>query len=262
MTISRLEISLSKRDRVHTSSSSKGNQIKWFKDGYWFKANDRGYEDIAEWAVSGVLSCSTVPKNMFIPYGLCSITEDTGRVYNGSYSKNFLGQGDSLVTIDRLLTRNGVDIDSLLKESSVDYKVVTVLSVVLRATGLNMTDYFRTLFTLDAFILNEDRHFNNIAVVYNPQTGYRLCPIFDNGLSLLSDIKDYDYYYSLAMNISSVHAKPFSKNFDKQFSYFGVGLQLNKGVLSSFISSNKEVLGRVTDVLKYQMNRYPSLCTG
>lgn len=41
---------------------------------------------------------------------------------------------------------------------------------------------------IDAFFLNEDRHTNNIAVQYNAADDtYALCPLFDNGLSLLAD---------------------------------------------------------------------------
>ena len=39
---------------IHTS---KGNQLKWFEDGYWFKADQFGYEGIAEAVVTYFLQC-------------------------------------------------------------------------------------------------------------------------------------------------------------------------------------------------------------
>ena len=47
------------------------------------------------------------------------------------------------------------------------------------------------LLEIDAFFLNEDRHANNIALLYNSRSGeYRLCPFFDMGLSLFADTFD------------------------------------------------------------------------
>ena len=37
--------------------------------------------------------------------------------------------------------------------------------------------------------MNEDRHMHNIAVLMKDDSTYRLCPVFDNGASLLSDTK-------------------------------------------------------------------------
>ncbi|HBM98351.1 MAG TPA: hypothetical protein DD413_02895, partial [Ruminococcus sp.] len=45
---------------------------------------------------------------------------------------------------------------------------------------------------IDAFFLNEDRHTNNIAIIRNPDTNvFSLCPYFDQGLSLLSDLEGF-----------------------------------------------------------------------
>ena len=70
---------------------------------------------------------------------------------------------------------------------------------------------------LDAFFLNEDRHTNNLAVIRNEKTkAFRLCPVFDNGLALLSDLNDYPLDKNLYDCIAHVGAKPFSSDFDTQ----------------------------------------------
>lgn len=257
MMISRLEIEVSKRERVLTSTTSKGNQIKWYKDGFWIKANKFGYEDIAEWAASAILRCSNLSPDMYVNYGLCKVIEDKSFHYNGCYSKNFLSKGDVLITIDDILLMAGIDVERLFLGTDLNLKVNTVVSVVSNFTGLDFGAYLRVVIPFDAFILNEDRHLHNLAVIYNKvYDRYKYCPIFDNGLSLLSDVDEYPQHRSIGMNISSVKAKPFSLSFDDQLKVVGSDFYLNRDMLESFILENETVLGRVSDVIRYQMERY------
>ena len=70
---------------------------------------------------------------------------------------------------------------------------------------------------LDCLTLNEDRHTNNLAVLRNEETKeFRLCPIFDNGLSLLSDLNDYPLTDDLYTCIERVQAKPFDSDHVEQ----------------------------------------------
>ena len=77
---------------------------------------------------------------------------------------------------------------------------------------------------IDAFFLNEDRHTNNIAVQYNvADDTYALCPLFDNGLSLLADTnindlsllyffavaRPHSYYKAMGVFLSSSSTKVF-----------------------------------------------------
>ena len=41
--------------------SSKGNQLKWEQDGWWYKADAFGYESLAEVVVSRLLAQSNIP---------------------------------------------------------------------------------------------------------------------------------------------------------------------------------------------------------
>ena len=70
---------------------------------------------------------------------------------------------------------------------------------------------------VDAFFLNEDRHTNNIAVIRNEDTKrFHMAPVYDNGLSLLSDIHDYSLSDDVYGCMSRVQAKPFDVDFDVQ----------------------------------------------
>ena len=44
---------------IHTS---KGNQLKWEQDGYWYKADAFGYESLAEVVCSRILLHSNLPR--------------------------------------------------------------------------------------------------------------------------------------------------------------------------------------------------------
>ena len=87
-----------------------------------------------------------------------------------------------------------------------------------RTTGLTGAgEYLTLLLELDAFFLNEDRHTNNLAVIRNEKTmEFRYCPIFDNGLALLSDLNDYSLDQDIYDCIGRVPAKPFSRFFEEQ----------------------------------------------
>ncbi|MGJ9382853.1 hypothetical protein [Salipaludibacillus sp. CF4.18] len=257
MAISRSEIRFSSIDRISTSVASKGNQIKWYKNGYWFKANDFGYEDIAEWVASAVLNYSSLDKSMYVDYGLCSATDDDSKRHRSSYSRNLIPKGSELITIHRLLTKSNISIDVIEnRKKSTEYKISFIIDKVYTITGIDLTDYLRTLITFDAFILNEDRHLDNIALLHNKNTGFSLCPIFDNGLSLLSDTKDYGYNKPLYVNIANVKSRPFSSDFDKQMKVLGPGLTIDGDGLMRFLDHEKETIGRVYDLLGYQIKKY------
>lgn len=148
-------------------------------------------------------------------------------------------------------------------------RITYTVDFVERTTGLkNVGHYITILLELDAFTLNEDRHTNNLAVIRNEKTReFRLCPIFGNGLALLSDTKDYPLSNDTYACISSVQAKPFDAAFDVQFDaaeelyglhlkfYFGrteISEMLSK--LTSLYDCN--TLARVETVLLEQMRKY------
>ena len=79
-----------------------------------------------------------------------------------------------------------------------------ILSFIKRYNFLNEIYH---MIIIDYFIMNRDRHGANIEVLYNYKTKeYRLAPLFDHGLSLLSpsylsaDIKAYDIFKNKRVN--------------------------------------------------------------
>lgn len=216
-----------RKDRFLLSSTSKGNQIKWFKDNKWLKADTMGYEGVAEALVSNL---EMFVENIdFVEYSLCVIDDyNDGEYinsYNGCVSDNFTNEDESVISVDRILTqyyRTARYADTITKLSGKDL-VSTVVNICSEITRISYNDimlYLSNMFKLDAVTLNEDRHLNNISFVKNINGTYRLAPIFDNGLSLLSDTQDYPMGYNLKSNMRKVKSKPFSSSFKKQIGYF------------------------------------------
>ena len=152
-------------------------------------------------------------------------------------------------------------------------------------TGLeNFGEYIAKTLEIDAFFLNEDRHTNNISLLYHVDTKeYRLCPFYDMGLALLADTRES---YPLQMDYfacrEQVKAKPFSRDFDEQLdaanTLYGCFLKFDffanrvadviEELKGQFLLSEEDVangiasgytlkeFNRVEDVLRYQASKY------
>jgi len=257
-------IQLNKENRVNSSTTSKGNQIKWrLGNGIWVKADSRGYEGLAESAASYVLSKSNI--HDYTHYAMHKVEED-GVIYNGCVSKDFLDYGEVLVTVWNLLRMNGINVNKDTKGMSTHELLVWTIEKVVGITRIvNFRMWLGKIIEFDALVLNEDRHFNNIAVIYNEyENKYRVMPVFDNGLSLLSDVIDYPMYRNISHNIRRVKSKPFSTNFDKQvkavIDICGQNLSIDKSVLDfntmDITVYDRKYIRRVEDVIRRQLNRY------
>jgi len=193
-----------------------------------------------------------------------------GKKFIGCHSTNFLNDNEMLVTLERLhrMYEGSSLAQHLWKFSTPLDRIKYTVSFVERITGLDdFGPYLTALLSLDAFFLNEDRHTNNMAVLYNEKTGeFRNCPIFDNGLALLSDLHDYPLGKDIYSCIKNVCAKPFSYSFIEQIeaanSLYGDQLQFEftkRDVIRyvNFLNGyyNDNILRRATDVIFEQMRR-------
>lgn len=107
---------------------------------------------------------------------------------------------------------------------------------------------------LDAFILNEDRHTNNILFLFDPKTeDWQLAPIFDHGLSLLSDVKDYPLSKPMSILKRQVKAKPFNSSFTKQLALYQGEPFINRALLLKKLGEAPYDLGRAKDVVLSQL---------
>ena len=190
--------------------SSRGNQAKWYRNGFWYKADHMGYEGLAEVVVSELLERSDVER--FVPYRPVRITYGVHE-RSGCYCRNFLQKGSFLIPLERLhRNHTGSGLAGKLSEGkTAEERLRYTVDFVESVTGLSgFGAYLAELIEIDAFFLNEDRHTNNIAVLYDPKTDrYSLCPYFDFGLSLLSDLEFFWPDGDPEKHMQRVSAKPF-----------------------------------------------------
>ena len=257
-----LVFSVKDEDLVSSEGTSKGNQEKWKKDGYWIKRNFLGYESLAEEVSSILMSCV---KNLnHVKYSRCKVSYKGITSDDYCCSKDFLNPGESIVNVGRLIK----SLDSNLYSNLVDLhsyeRAKKIIEFINMETGFNITNYLGNSIYLDSLILNEDRHLFNLALIKTNE-GYTECPVFDNGLSLLSDLREYPMNRKLIDNIVDCKSRPFSDSFSTQVRMFNeLGVPPLEVDFKSFYNridklkvSKKEedFLERCLDVLDYTSNK-------
>lgn len=250
--------------------SSKGNQLKFGIDNKWYKADFLGYEGAAEYAASKLLEQSNIVE--YVPYQLETIMYN-GNAFNGCVSDDFLQPGQRLITAERLYqSQYNKPVMEVIGQLPLRDRIQSFVENIRDFTGLeDFGKYLTTLLEFDAYILNEDRHFHNIAVIQNEDKSFSYCPVFDNGAAFLSDIRnDYPLEKSTYGLISEVAAKPFSKDFDKQVAccqeLYGMQFKLSSIDLSDTITKIKEFYGdkvysRICEINEHQKMMYPEFIT-
>jgi len=200
-----------------TNPVAKGNQLKFELNNVWYKADCLGYEGLIECLVSSLLQKTNIDN--FTIYKPACISYENQMSF-GCKSQNFIPENYRLLTIDELFTQElNLDVSKYIASMDIKDKIQFVVDNVKQLTGLNnFGQYLSKMLAMDAFFLNEDRHFNNIAVLYNIETKqYDYCPIFDNGACLFSDtFLNFPLENTIEQCYKDIQAKPFSISFDEQ----------------------------------------------
>ena len=205
-------------DRIaREGHTSKGDQPKWKRANNWYKADHMGYEALSEIIVSRLLSWADADN--FVLYHPVLIRH-SGKEVPGCVSQNFMRKGEMLIPFERLhraYEGHGLA-QTLARFDAVSDRIVYTVDFAERVTNLiGVGAYLTAILELDCLTHNEDRHTNTLAVLRNEETkAFRLCPIFDNGLSLLSDLNDYPLTDDLYACIERVKAKPFDQDHTEQ----------------------------------------------
>lgn len=261
------QIKLSEKEIIESANhSSKGNQPKWFVNDIWYKADHMGYEGLAEVVVSKLLAKTNITD--FVGYEPIKI-EFGYHNRSGCYSHNFLKKGYELIPLERLhRLYEKIGLGKKLQEfdNAKDRSKYTVDFVESVTNIKNFGEYLTAMLEIDAFFLNEDRHTNNIAIIRNPDTNeFSLCPYFDQGLSLLSDLDGFWLDGDTDKHIMRVTAKPFGtfgaqvaaaqelygKRLDIQFTMEDVNLIFEE--LKEYY--NIEILNRVNYIIEKQLDK-------
>ena len=194
---------------VIQEGTSEGTQVKYKKDGYWYKKDNRGNEGRAEYLVSKFMQFTTLQENEFISY-----EEGTINGKLGCRSKNFLDEEEELVTFYRLYYNEvGKDLSKVIANmNTMEERIEYVIRFIDQSCGLNIHAYLSKVLTLDMICLNEDRHLNNIAIL-EENGKYHYCPLFDNGEGLMLDNVKYPFDVETRGLMKHLRAKPFQCRF-------------------------------------------------
>lgn len=235
---------------VFQNGSSEGTQVKFRKDNFWYKKDSQGNEGLAEYLASGVLRYSNLKKNEFVEYEMGMIN---GK--GGCRSRNFLSNGWSVITFYRLYYNEfGKNLAEVIAGfDSMEERIEYVIRFIKQSCGLDVRDYLKKTLTLDMLILNEDRHLNNLAVIF-AEDHFKIAPVFDNGISLLTANKSVNWKFGLEDNVKRVIARPFCGSHEKMVRYLGVGLKIDYNKLYQWLT--KVPASREKDVLCFQLERY------
>lgn len=207
-------------DEKIAETSSKGNQEKWLDQGKWYKLDQFGYEALAETFTSMLLEHSNIERETpftFTRYQMERLYVH-GRERTGCSSDNFLGIRESIVTISHLFRKylGGSLADALGRLSSDKKRMAYLAEATAEITGLDQfPQYLTLLFEIDALVLNDDRHLNNIAVIARGSK-FAYCPIFDQGAGLLSNTMYCPMNIIPKTLIADAQARPFHTTFNRQ----------------------------------------------
>lgn len=205
-------------DCIISEGASRGNQHKFYKNGYWVKIdNPYCFEDLAEDFVSKFESCIVDFPYVEYKADIILYNEDE---YTGCYSYNTYNRNDIVfMSLRHLFKLYNIPLSIITRSENIRDNIVSVNKALLNLTGLNLLGYFGRLLMLDCLIINEDRHIMNLGVVYcSSDSKFYEAPCFDNGSSLFCTNWTYRKRKSLEENIKFAGsvARPFSKFYDKQ----------------------------------------------
>ena len=249
-------------DEKIAETSSKGNQEKWLEDDRWYKLDQFGYEALAETFTSLFLEQSNIESDTpfhFTRYRMEKLNVH-GRDRTGCSSANFLQPGQAIVTLSHLFRQHlGGSLKKRLECLPSDKKRIAYLAeTTAELTGLQeFPKYLTLLFEIDALVLNDDRHLNNIAVIY--QNGkFDYCPIFDQGAGLLSNTQLSPMDIMPKALIAALLARPFNTTFNRQMhtiqSLYGKQLHIPK-------FNRQELIDALQPLLPYYASRDRGIIT-
>ncbi len=174
----------------NSATTTKGTQLKYKKNDYFYKIDKSGREGLVEYLVTVLLECSTLKEEDYVHYEQCYINGKAG-----CRSHNFLKKNEEFVTIQSLFTKlTGKQnfADYLMTKRNAEERLNCILELVDKY-GISVfmfREYLNVLVQIDLLIANTDRHVHNYGVLLTENGGFRKAPIFDNGRALNTEKSD------------------------------------------------------------------------
>lgn len=258
---------------LNRASSSVGNQKK-FQDenGMFYKEDLLGYEGLSE-----VLSSRLARQTTLANYGVTeyhpTLAGENKRV--GCCSTTFNPNGYQEISLYKILiSRFNTDLKGVYRNYEETYDIVNftffdfIRELLYELYKYDILPWMTQLLKFDWLVLNEDRHFRNIAFLL-ADGKLQPAPLFDNGAALLSDLTSYPLGEDIDVCISQVAAKPFNSSFERQVraieEYGAQKLNFVTDVVELQITDltafyTESVISRAKNVLMSQMHKlYPNV---
>jgi len=219
--------------RNQTGLEHQGTKYKyWFDDGL-FKVGKVAGENWAE-VVSYQLSLLLkIPAAEYI-FAEFKIEQEDG--IKGTYSKNFILPGQTLINANELLNKksNG-EYDPYVKYHHHNYTFQRAMSLmkVLSLSHSPVENYNPNkqiigYFLFDVLIANQDRHHENWGFISCPINGFYLAPTYDHGSSLACRMPIDEREKRLASKDLGYQVATFAKKAKSAFHYEGKSLKTYK----------------------------------
>lgn len=210
-----MNYSIEAKYKVQSRYGSKGCQVKYYRNNFWYKVDGICNEGINEHVASLILKHSNF--NNYVRYSVCKVNNKPA-----CRSKNFLQENEVFKTVGSILqSLYGVTKaeDYLWAEQDFSKRFNILVNSVLEYTGgqVNITLMLQQIFYFDMLILNRDRHLDNLGIIVDTQNKeFKLAPIFDNGLSLLGGCQGDVYQNGIEYAVSQQSARTISGSFYQQ----------------------------------------------
>lgn len=244
-----IDYNIEERFHRYVGHGSLGMTNKYYKDGYWYKQNLKGYEGKSEAICSKLLEYSNIED--FVQYEECQING-----VPGCRSRNMVTEHESVVTLSRLYeyAYGGSLTEKVKSYGKLNDRIEYVLDFVYESTKLDLYEYMGKVLKFDMLTYDVDRHFNNLAVIRVDDGSYRAAPLFDFGASFFSMKHIFTDEMSLDEKIKKMTPQPFAGSFEEQAAFFDkVSIYLDKeGALAALADEPAEIL----EMLEYNLERY------
>lgn len=243
----------------NSETATKGTQVKYKKDNYFYKRDKAGNEGYVEYLVSRVLKFSTLPKDSYVMYEYCKVNSK-----GGCRSSNFLSDDEYFISMNTLFRRvSGLrDLSNTLGGKLTSLDRLNYLSEII--ANLSNKDvcfdfinkYLKSVLFLDFLILNTDRHAHNYGIVFNYKSGeFKTAPIFDNGLSLDTEHRGINKCTSCTISGSfATQILAFGSKIESPFKLNYIGLYKDLSRIKSMYGDRHELR-----VLLNQLESYKSV---
>ena len=104
-------------------------------------------------------------------------------------SKDFCSDNEQWFSLARVYERYMVYVEDC---RSGQERLWQIINTAKDCCGVDIVPYLCVMFVADTLLLNEDRHYNNLGLLYKSDDVFEIAPLFDFGLGLFEHSSQYE----------------------------------------------------------------------